>query len=205
MSEPNAAFVKLEIERADLIRWLDAPTPRASRWKDWREIGGSYYFKNGVQDIADVPSAELMESVLQCDLWLADARTNREMMRMVVGYAEAPELGIAAMSSDGATFVGGTLTYSENLTDYIFFLAFARGAADFLRDGRYGLAIIHNYIWGTADSTEAALRLSAGQSAFMTPDQRDSAGGACQAIADHMLDQEPDPNYAPRDQLDALR
>jgi hypothetical protein len=40
MSEPDSAFLKLKIDRADLITWLEDRPRLASGWTDWRSIGG---------------------------------------------------------------------------------------------------------------------------------------------------------------------
>ena len=51
MSEPDGAFLKLRIARPDLVRWLDSPPAPASRWLDWRSIGGQWYFADGPEEI----------------------------------------------------------------------------------------------------------------------------------------------------------
>lgn len=158
-----------------------------------------------MQDIAEISAAEMAGKVAVVDGWLAGFPTNRALLESFLGYAEEPALAIAGYDRAGATFVCGTLTFAENLNEYIFFLAFARGAADVLAPDRHGLAIIHNYIWGTERATVAALRLSPGASAFLTPEERVSASAAFVDVVEAMVGDEPDPEVSPRVQLDRLR
>src|SRR5438445_7115559 len=73
MSESDAAFMKIKIERAGLLAWLEDRPPLAtdwSDWSDWRDIGGEYYGAGGHHDIADIPAAEFNGYLAQCDAQL---------------------------------------------------------------------------------------------------------------------------------------
>ncbi|OWJ66232.1 hypothetical protein [Inquilinus limosus] len=204
MSEPDGAFLKLRIARSDLVRWLDAPPARASSWLDWRDIGGQWYFGGGPEDIRTVSMAQLLRTIAECDAAVAGIATNRQALRGILDAAEAPQLRHAAYDPGTQDFVAGTLTYSENLNDFIVFLAIIRGAAAFLAPDGHGIAVIHNYLWGDEDEqiTQAALHLGPGNaSGFMDEAEGRSAGGAFQALADRMLDQAG----PPADELDSLR
>lgn len=204
MSEPDGAFLKLRIARPDLVRWLDSPPARASGWLDWRSIGGQWYFDGGPQEIRSISMMQLVRTMAECDAMLARAGTNRQALRGILNAAEAPQIRHAAYDPRTQDFVAGTLTYSENLNDFIVFLAIARGAAAFLAPDGHGIAVIHNYLWGGEDEqiTQAALRLGPGNaSGFMDEAEGRSAGGAFQALADQMLDQ----TRPPVDELDSLR
>jgi hypothetical protein len=190
MSEPDAVFLKLKIARPDLIRWLDAPVPRASQWSDWRDIGGSYYFKGGPRDIKDISDEELLSKIAACDRTLSGMSSNRIALRQIIDGAEAPFLKRASYDAQSSEFVAGSLTYSENLLDFIEFLAIVRGAADFLGAEGSGVALIRNFIWGDPNSEppRAAMRLGPGPtSSFMAEHERESAVGPFQEIADAML------------------
>lgn len=203
MSEPDAAFLKLQISRASLVKWLDSPAPSASTWSDWRSIGGQWYL-GGVQEIERASEAEIRKIIVDCDARLA-RHSNRTALREILKSAEAPQLARSAYDDKAQEYVAGSLTYSENLVDFIVFLAVARGAAAFLQEDGYGIAVIHNYIWGDEDAriTQAALRLGPGTtSAFLSETDRKSAAGAFQSIADEMLANEPPP---PSDDLDLLK
>jgi len=204
MSEPDGAFLKLRIPRPDLVRWLDASPARASAWVDWRGIGGQWYFDAGPQELRSVSMMQLVRTMRECDAILARSGTNRQALRGILDAAEAPELRHAAYDPATQDFIAGTLTYSENLNDFIVFLTMARGAAAFLAPDGHGIAVIHNYLWGDEDEqvTQAALRLGPGNSSgFMDEAEGRSAGGAFQVLADQMLDQA----RPPADELDALR
>lgn len=204
MSEPDGAFLKLRIARPDLVRWLDSPPAPASRWLDWRGIGGQWYFDGGPQDIQTVPVIQLLRTIAECDATLGRAATNRQALRGILDAAEAPEFRLAAYDPGTHDFVAGTLTYSENLNDFIAFLAIARGAAAFLAPAGHGIAVIHNYLRGGEDEqiTQAALRLGPGnRSGFMDEAEGRSAGGAFQALAEQMLAG----RRQPIDELDSLR
>lgn len=204
MSEPDGAFLKLRIARPDLVRWLDAPPARASGWVDWRDIGGQWYFDAGPEELRGISMMRLLRTMAECDAILARSATNRQALRGILNAAETPEIRHAAYDPGTQDFVAGTLTYSENLNDFIAFLALARGAAAFLAPDGHGIAVIHNYLWGDEDEqiTQAALRLGPGNaSGFMDEAEGRSAGGAFQALADQMLDQ----TRPPMDELDSLR
>lgn len=205
MSEPDSAFVKLRIERARLVAWLDAPTPRATRWRDWREIGGQWYLEGGVPNLNDVSDAGLAKRLEECDGTLSGLPTNRAALRALLDTGEAPALRRISYDPQTRDFVAGNLIYDENLIGFLAFLTVARGAAAFLGPEDHGVAVIHNYVFGgeTERVTLAALRLGpGGTSSFLSQAERGSAAGAFQSIADEMMsDVEP----KAIDQLDALK
>jgi hypothetical protein len=86
--------------------------------------------------------------------------------------------------------IAGSLSYSDNLDDYIVFLTVARGAATRFRADGYGVVVIHNYLWGRPNEriTKTAMRLGPGErSEFMAASELASAAGAFQPIADEVL------------------
>lgn len=188
MSEPDAAFLKLKIDRADLVAWLEDRPPMASSWADWRSIGGEYYFNAGRGDIADISDAQLGKTLAECDAQLLLYPSNRAALRELLASDDEPFLTRIAYDPQRREFVAGSLSYSENLGDYIVFLTVARGAASRLRADGFGVVVIHNYIWGDEKATQTALRLGPGEkSEFMAASELASAAGAFQPIADEVL------------------
>jgi hypothetical protein len=207
MSEPDAVFLKLEIERANLVAWLEDRPPLASNWRDWRGVGGEYQFDGGRGDIADVPEFELNRHLADCDAELRRYATNREALTKLFDPSEDPFLIRVAYSAERREFVAGSLAYSENLYDFIVFLTVARGAAARLAPDSHGLAVIHDYIWGGEDgkATRAALRLGPGaRSEFMAAGDLASAAGAFQGVADEVLHAKPFPPPT-HNELETLR
>ncbi|WP_241069770.1 hypothetical protein [Achromobacter insuavis] len=206
MSEPYSAFLKLHMPRENLARWLAAPVPAASRWSDWRAIGGQWYLSDGT-DLAGASDQDLVKLVSECDAMLVRHPDNRAALRAILESAEADNIRVAAYDPTEAHFVAGSLTYSENLYDLIVFFAVVRGAADFFEVDGHGLAVVHDYIWGEEGEREtvAALGLTGkGDSGFMACDAFGSATGAFEGMVDAMLDGKDDARFHPRDQLDRL-
>lgn len=168
MSEPDSAFMKFRISRATLVRWLDAPPSRASRWSDWRAISGQWY-TDGKTTLAEAAEPVVADIVQDADTEIARFTDNRQFVRRLLndpnrlGDPGDPDdqLQIAAFDDHGEYFLAGTIEYSQNLIDIIVFLAIARGAADYFDASDHGVAIVHNFIWGgESDEAEvAALRL----------------------------------------------
>ncbi len=215
MSEPLSAFLKLRISRPNLERWLNAPVPMASRWNDWRAIGGRWYLEGGDADFG-VASDRVVANVLaDCDAVLRSMAYNRNALQMILNGTK-PDFGrIAGFNRAGTEFVAGVVLYAENLTAFIVFLTIARGAADFLGLGEEGIALIHNYIWGDDEEHDsvAGLRLEpSGRSIFMDRMQQMSASAVFEPIIsfmmdedimdDDVIDKENDPDFNPRIQLD---
>jgi hypothetical protein len=118
--------------------------------------------------------------------------------------AEEPYLKHASYRTDTQDFVAGSLTYA-NLVDYIAFYTVVRGAAASFAGDDYGIAVIHNYQWGSTRDTSSAMRLGPGpRSEFMSLDEMSGAGGAFLGLADEMMAQNPNPP-AVIDELDSLR
>lgn len=206
MSEPYSAFLKLPISRENLARWLTAPAPAASRWSDWRSIGGQWYLSEG-KDLAASSDQDLGKLLSECDAMLARHPDNRAALGAILKSAEAENIKVAAYDRTGTHVVAGSLTYSENLYDLIVFFAVARGAADFIEADARGLAVVHDYLWSAEDEREtvAALELAGnGGSVFLAPEALGHAAGAFEAMVDAMLDGKDDPEFHPRDQLDHL-
>ena len=143
MSEPYSAFLKLQMSRENLSRWLAAPVPAASRWSDWRTIGGQWHLSEG-NDLAASSDQDLGKLVSACDAMLARHSDNRAALRAILQSAEADNIKVAAYDSSETHFVAGSLTYSENLYDLIVFLTVARGAANFFEAEGRGLAVVHD-------------------------------------------------------------
>lgn len=206
MSEPYSAFLKLQMSRENLSRWLAAPVPAASRWSDWRTIGGQWHLSEG-KDLAASSDQDLGNLVSECDAMLARHSDNRAALRAILQSAEADNIKVAAYDSSETHFVAGSLTYSENLYDLIVFLTVARGAADFFEAEGRGLAVVHDYIWGEEGEREtvAALGLDGiGGSEFLASDAFGNVAGEFEGMVDAMLDGKDDAEFHPRDQLDRL-
>lgn len=204
MSEPYSAFLELQISRENLARWLAAPVPPASRWSDWRDIGGQWYLAEG-RDLATCGDQDLDRLVAECDAMLGHHADNRAALRTILQSAEADNIKVAALDHAGTRFVAGSLTYSENLYDLVLFFAVARGAADFLEQGDRGLALVHDYLWGEEGERETVAALGmAGQggSGFTPSGESANAADAFEAMVAAMLDGKDDPEFHPRDQLD---
>jgi hypothetical protein len=162
--------------------------------------GRRYYNHGGVQDFADYSNADMADAIARSDANLSRFRDNRTAVWDIMRSAEAPHLMRASYRTDTRDFVAGSLTYAENLIDYIVFYAVVRSAATFLGPDDYGVAVIHNYVWGRDRTTHSALRLGPGvRAAFMAA----SAGGVFLEMAEEMMrDQNPP---AVIDELDGLK
>jgi len=160
-AEPLSAFFKLRIDRPKLVRWLDSPVRRASQWTDWRDIGGQYH-NVGVQELRDFSDADMARTVAESDALLLRYKDNRAAVREIMNSAEEPYLKHASYRTDTQDFVAGSLTYAENLVDYIAFYTVVRGAAASFAGDDYGIAVIHNYQWGSTRDTSSAMRLGPG-------------------------------------------
>jgi len=205
MSEPESAFVKLKIGRDALARWLDAKPSLASRWHDWRAIGGQWYLEGRHGALADA-SDDALEGIVQgADNRLAHFADNRELLGvLVVQSAEAPELWLSAFEQGGETFVAGSLTYSENLEDFLVFLALARGVADYLDPADHGHAIVHNYLWGSEEeqgSTAALEMLPSGVSRLLPETEQPAVAAGFLSVVDALMDGELPPGFSVRDEL----
>jgi hypothetical protein len=207
MSEPQSAFLKLRIDRAKLVRWLNAPVARASRWSDWREMGGKYY-NHGVQELRDYSDIDMAEAIAKADGFLRRFQDNRAALQDIMSTAETPQFKRASYQTETRDFVAGSLTYAENLINYIMFYAIVRGAEALLGADDYGIAAIHNFIWGDerARVTHSAMRLGPGvRSEFMSGTDMNSAGGAFQEIATEMMPLDATAPPVLIDELDGLR
>jgi hypothetical protein len=206
LSEPYSALLRLQISHQDLSRWLAAPVPPASRWSDWRSIAGQWRMANG-QYLASSSDQALDHLLADCQALLARYPDNRAALKAFLASAQAGNIQIAAYDRTGTHFVAGSLTYSESLYDLIAFLAVARGAADFLKAGDPGVALIHDYLWAEEGEREtvAAIALAGpGASGFLSSTDLDSATEPFEALVEAMLDAEDDPEFHPRNQLDQL-
>ncbi|QEI07520.1 hypothetical protein FXN63_18000 [Pigmentiphaga aceris] len=207
MSEPQSAFLKFKTSREVLARWLDAKPSLASRWHDWREIGGEWYLARGVTSLATATDADLAETLGGADQRLASFADNRELLTALVTHtAEAPELWVSAFDQAGEAFVAGSLTYSENLEDFIVFLAVARGVADDLDPADHGLAVIHNYLWGGEEeqNTTAAVQMTSGASSLLPKPKQPDAASAFLPIVDALLGGQLPSGFSTRDELALL-
>jgi hypothetical protein len=137
MSEPRAALTQVTIERGTLIAFLNSSTRPASCWADWKDIGGKYH---GFSWEKDLP--QLLE---ETDRQLKG--TYRESIRAVMDHAEHPQVARCTYDDATRTFMFTTLTFSENLTEYVWFFAVSRGIADFLRNKESGFALLNDYFW----------------------------------------------------------
>ncbi|WP_080393000.1 hypothetical protein [Stenotrophomonas beteli] len=159
------------------------------------------------QHLASSSDQALDHLLADCQALLARHPDNRAALMAFLAAAQAGNIQIAAYDRTGTHFVAGSLTYSESLYDLIAFLAVARGAADFLKAGDRGVALIHDYLWAEEGEREtvAAIALAGpGTSGFLSSTDLDSATGPFEALVEAMLDAEDDPEFHPRNQLDQL-
>jgi hypothetical protein len=119
MSEPFAAFLKLRIDRPKLVRWLNAPVESPSRWEDWRNIGGQYYGSDGVKELRDFSDFEMAEYMAECGARLRHYGDNRSALRAIMSTADEPPFKRASYRTGTGEFIAGSLTYGENLADFI--------------------------------------------------------------------------------------
>jgi hypothetical protein len=204
MSEPEAALLKFQVTRPTLTRWLRARPPLASRWDDWRAIGGTWHIDGEGVALSDASEASVAGIMMEADRVLAAAPDNRELLHdLITGTAETPELRLSAYDDRGTTFVAGSLTYSESLHDFVVFLAMARGIADHLAPEGYGLAVVHNYLWGSA-VTAAVRMMPSGESRILPESERQNVLPAFQPIADALADDRLPVGFSVRDQLRLL-
>ncbi|MEH3144304.1 MAG: hypothetical protein PGN34_02905 [Methylobacterium frigidaeris] len=207
MTEPLSAFLKLTIDRPDLVRWLDAPTPDPARWSDWRDIGGEWYL-SADRSLATISEAELSESCEAAGSILGVGNSwgihNRAALRRLL-HGSPPECCRIAYDAETRTFLAGTLLFDENLYSFLAFLTLARGAADCLGLEGRGVAVINDYVFGPAEDATAALELGpAGRSRLLPQGSRGDAVAVFQPLANELMTETDDPPD-PVDQLDELR
>ncbi len=206
MSETYSAFMELEMSNESLSRWLAAPVPAVSRRSDWRSIAGQWRLTNG--EYLDSSSAEaIAEFISDCEAMLARHLDNRAALRAILETAEADSIKVAAYNRAGTRFVAGSLTYSENLYDFVVFLAVVRGAADFFEAEDRGLALIHDYIWGEDGNRQAVAGIhlvGRGDTNFVSSTELGNATEVFEGIVEAMLDGRDDPEFKPLNQLDQI-
>ncbi|WP_343369033.1 hypothetical protein AASM09_10870 [Stenotrophomonas maltophilia] len=142
-----------------------------------------------------------------CQALLARYPDNRAALKAFLASAQAENIRVAAHDRSSTHFVAGSLTYSESLYDLIAFLAVARSAADFLKAGDQGVALIHDYLWAENDQREtiAAIALAGhGESSFLSSTDLDTATASFETLVEAMLEDRDDPEFHPRNQLDRL-
>ncbi|PZS90865.1 hypothetical protein A7X83_01140 [Stenotrophomonas maltophilia] len=206
LSEPYSALLRLQLCPEDLSRWLAAPVPAASRWSDWRCIAGQWQLGNG-EYLASSSDEALHHLLADCQALLARYPDNRAALNAFLASAQAENIQVAAYDRSSTHFVAGSLTYSESLYDLIAFLAVARSAADFLKAGDQGVALIHDYLWAEDDEREtiAAIALVGhGESSFLSSTDLDTATASFETLVEAMLEDQDDPEFHPRNQLDRL-
>ncbi len=205
MSEPYGAFVKLRIARSDLARWLDMPPADPARWTDWREIGGQWYFGDGVKDFSEATDEEMSTRTAEARELLSHCSSVRDALRALIQDDSSHNAIRIAYDSDTGEFVAVTLFFDENLIPILAFLALVRGSEDWIGAAGSGVALIHDFVFAPSEeATIAALALGPSRSSrLLTGDDRKSAVATFQSIADTMLSN-PDGPPLPVDQLDDL-
>ena len=114
--------------------------------------------------LASSSDEALDELLIDCQALLARHPDNRAALKAFLASAQAENIQVAAYDRTGTHFVAGSLTYSESLYDLIAFLAVARGAADFLKAGDHGVALVHDYLWAEEGGRETVAAIAlAGQ------------------------------------------
>jgi hypothetical protein len=164
MCEPYAALAQVTIDQDALIAYLAARPQSASQWNDWRRIGGRWYGFSWDEDLAEV--------FAKADRWLG--ASYRDAVSEVLRASEAPALGRCRYDEASRRFVFATLTYSENLNDFVIFFAAARGLSRYMRDPQSGFALVHNHLWGNRDHTIAVMGLGAGGHSYFLDSQADA-------------------------------
>jgi hypothetical protein len=173
VSEPYAALAQVTIDRAALSAWLAARPQSSAQWSDWRRIGGHWHGFSWDEDLAEV--------FAKADRWLGNSY--RDAVTEVLRASEAPALGRCSHNETSRRFTFATLTYSENLNDFVMFFAAARGLSRYMHDPQSGFALVHNYLWGDRDHTIAVMGLGAdGHSYFL------DAGKDAPAYQKHLRD-----------------
>ena len=160
--------------------------------------------RNG-ECLASSSDEALDELLIDCQALLSRP-DNRAALKAFLASAQAENIQVAAYDRTGTHFVAGSLTYSESLYDLIAFLAVARGAADFLKAGDHGVALVHDYLWAEEGGREtvAAIAWPARGIGFLSSTDLDTAAAPFDALVDAMLEAEDDPAFQPRNQLDQL-
>lgn len=162
--------------------------------------------ENG-QYLASCSDEALDHLLADCQALLGRYPDNRAALKAFLASAQAGNIQIAAYDRTATHFVAGSLTYSESLYDLIAFLAVARGAADFLKGGDEGVALIHDYLWAEEGEQEtvAAIGLAGpGESRLLSSADLDAATEPFETLVEAMLEAEDDPEFRPRNQLDRL-
>ncbi|WP_295569015.1 hypothetical protein [uncultured Stenotrophomonas sp.] len=204
LSEPYSAVLRLQLCPEDLSRWLAAPVPAVSRWSDWRHIAGQWHLGGG-ECLASSSDEALVRLLADCQALLARYPDNRAALDAFLASAQAENIRVAAYDRSSTHFVAGSLTYSESLYDLIAFLAVARSAADFLKAGDQGLALIHDYLWaedGERETVAAIALVGQGESSFLSSTDLDAAAASFETLVEAMLEDQDDPEFHPRNQLD---
>lgn len=164
MSEPYAALVQVTIDKDALIAYLAARPRPASQWNDWSRIRGRWYGFSWEEDLAGV--------LAKADRWLGGSY--RDAVSEVLRASEASALGRCAYDEVSQRFTFGTLTYSENLYDFVIFFAAARALSHYLHDPQSGFALVHNYLWGNRNHTIAIMGLGAQDHSYFLDPQGDA-------------------------------
>jgi hypothetical protein len=173
VSEPYAALAQVTIDRAALTAWLAAPPQSSAQWSDWRRIGGHWHGFSWDEDPAEV--------FAKADRWLG--ASYRDAVSEVLRASEAPALGRCSYDEASRRFTFATLTFSENLNDFVMFFAAARGLSRYMHDPQSGFALVHNYLWGNRDHTIAMMGLGADGNCYFL-----DAGEDAPAYQKHLRD-----------------
>ena len=144
MSEPQSVIAQVIVERDDLLRYLDATPRQTGAWDDWH-------------------AAFAPEELEGLNARLAMGSYRYHVRRILSASASTGRFCRYAESS--RTFTFGTFFYSQDVEDFAYFFAVARGIATFLRAGRTGFASISKTLW--SDETFALLEISSNRSKFL--------------------------------------
>ena len=136
MSEPEAGFIRLEVSDVAVNRWLASPVSNATEWTDWRKMPGAWYGDDGAPvTMQTVSDAELAGMLAAAGGGLQQFETTGEALAGLMQNVAEPFLRVQQYDAGSRTFTAGTLTYSENFTEFLKFLIIARSAAQFLGAG----------------------------------------------------------------------
>ena len=163
MSEPLAGFMRVTLGAEALEEWLRGSVPMTSAWVDWRSYPGEWYGDNGIVSMVNISQEDLAKLLAECDERLALFATNERVLEAILSHAEEPGLRLREYDAEARTLSAGTLTYGENVGDFLFFLTVMRGCAKLLEAEDAGLVVVADCLWNASDDEDVvALGLGAG-------------------------------------------
>ena len=189
MSEPIAGLLQVSWSEDALARWLAGPVAKTSDWADWREMPSEWYGDGGIVSMETVSQGELDRLYAECDERLALFANNESALEAILSNAEEPSLAVRKYDAEAKSFIAGTLTYGENVGDFLFFLTVMRGCTRYMEGEDAGVIVLADYIFGSGDGDDGwmALRLGAGGSQWLSPAETAAATDSFREAATAMI------------------